>query len=74
MLRLLACALVLAALPATASAALKPENPVGPVAYHGWRFDPAATFAGGAEPQSTNAAYDGPPLGLRFTYVGRKAH
>ena len=51
----------------------KPENPVGPVAYHGWQFDAKKEFTEGAEPQSERADYDGPPLGLRFTYIGRKA-
>ena len=61
------------AAPAAAAEPPKPENPVGPVAYHGWQYDAAKEFADGAEPQSTPAEYDGPPLGLRATYIGRKA-
>ena len=85
MLRKLSLPIAAAALLALAPAAaaqdqqLKPENPVGPVSFHPYKLTaplPAPPGQGEprpAEPQSALAPYDGPPLVLQKSFVGRKA-
>src|SRR4051794_41603408 len=76
--RLLPVAVLFGILCAPASAAVAPEAPVGPVAYHPYVLQgalpkPGAAADGPAAPANTALAPDGMNLLLQSAYVGRKA-
>ena len=68
---LAAACLLTAAVPAVAQDELKPENPVGPVSYHGWKFTTLDKDA--PEPQTSPAPYGGEAVVAQSYYVGREA-
>ena len=75
---LAACALLSIAAPAPAQDQPKPENPVGPVSYTPWHFQPRPPEPKGGEPrppepQTSPAPYRGEALVLQQSYIGRDA-
>src|SRR3954447_12178828 len=78
MRRLLAVAVLFATLSAPSSAAVAPEAPVGPVAYHPYVLPgalpkPGATADGPDAPKNVASGPQGPKLELQSSYVGRKS-